>query len=160
MVKAIYAGTFDPVTYGHLDIIHRAHAIFDNLVVASTEPANKSPLFSLEERLDLISRSLGDNSQIEITSFSGLLVDYARASGAQVLVRGLRAASDFEFEFEMSMMNRKLAPDIETMFLVTRPEYMFVSSSLIREIARGGGEISYFVPEIVQDAIINRLNRP
>jgi len=159
MTKAVYAGTFDPVTFGHLDIIGRALDVFDELVVTTTQNVNKSSMFSLEERLSLLKQTLGDNPGIEITHFSGLLVDYARQVGASVLVRGLRAAADFDYEFEMALMNRELAAEIESVFFVTRPKYMFVSSSLIREVAIKGGDINPFVPPAVRDAIITKLSR-
>src|SRR5687767_6254901 len=114
MRTAVYAGTFDPVTYGHLDVIRRAAAVFDRLIVATTGTTHKSPLFSLERRLELLRGEVNGNPAVEVASFDGLLVEFARARGATVLVRGLRAASDFEYEFAMSMMNRSLAPDLET----------------------------------------------
>jgi pantetheine-phosphate adenylyltransferase len=159
MAVAVYAGTFDPVTFGHLDIIHRAAAVYDRLVVTTTEGMSKAPLFSLEERLELLRANLARAANIEVLPFTGLLVEFVRSLGAPVIVRGLRAASDFESEFEMAMMNRSLAPDIETVFFVTSPQFMFVSSTLIREIAFGGGDIDPFVPPTVRDAIIEKLSR-
>jgi pantetheine-phosphate adenylyltransferase len=160
MGKAVYAGTFDPVTFGHIDIVHRAVEVFEPLVVTTTNNLNKTPLFSLEERIEQLHTVLDGTPRIEITPFSGLLVDFARQIGAKVLVRGLRAAADFDYEFEMGLMNRELAPEIETVFFVTRPQYMFVSSKLVREIARKGGDISSFVPSTVQNAIMSKLSRP
>lgn len=159
MGKAVYAGTFDPVTFGHIDIVHRAAEVFDHLVVTTTDNLNKTPFFELDERLALLRTVLDNAPGIEITPFSGLLVDFARSIGAKVLVRGLRAAADFDYEFEMGLMNRELAPEIETVFFVTRPQYMFVSSKLVREIARKGGDIGSFVPPAVQNAIISKLGR-
>jgi pantetheine-phosphate adenylyltransferase len=159
MIKAVYAGTFDPVTFGHLDIIERASRVFDQLVITTTENVNKDSFFTRDERLELLRATLDAKPGIEVLPFDGLLVDFAREIGAQVLVRGLRAASDFEYEFEMAMMNRELWPQIEIVFFVTRPRYMFVSSTLIREIAGKGGDISPFVPQPVQDAIITKLGQ-
>jgi pantetheine-phosphate adenylyltransferase len=157
MVRAVYAGTFDPVTFGHLDVIERASKVFDELVITTTENVNKTAFFTRDERLALLQATLDAKPGIEVRPFDGLLVDFAREIGAKVLVRGLRAASDFEYEFEMAMMNRELWPEIEIVFFVTRPRYMFVSSTLIREIAGKGGDISPFVPPPVQDAIITKL---
>jgi pantetheine-phosphate adenylyltransferase len=162
MGTAVYAGTFDPVTYGHLDVARRACEVFDRLIVATTTTVSKQPLFSLEERIGLLQRAILDPAfgcadKVEIASFSGLLVDFCRAVGARTIVRGLRAVSDFEYEFEIAMMNRSLAPDIETVFLVSSPEYMFVSSSLIKAVAASGGGVSQFVPPEAQDAIIRKL---
>ena len=159
MATAVYAGTFDPVTFGHLDIINRAAEVFGKLIVATTENVNKKALFSLEERIALLRGNLDGEPQIEVREFSGLLVDFVRSVGARVVVRGLRAAGDFDYEFEMAMMNRSLAPDIETVFFVTSPQFMFVSSTLIREIAARGGNIDPFVPPTVRDAIIQKLSQ-
>lgn len=157
MLKAIYAGTFDPPTLGHLDIIRRAAAVHDELVVTTTETPSKTPLFSVAERISLLRQMTADIPNVPVEPFTGLLVDYARKHGAKVLVRGLRAASDFEYEFEMAMMNRSLAPELETVFFVASPEFMFISSTLIREIAFGGGKIDTFVSQNVLDAIIAKL---
>lgn len=157
MLKAIYAGTFDPPTLGHLDIIRRAAAVHDELVVTTTETPSKTPLFSVAERISLLRQMTVDIPNVPVEPFTGLLVDYARKHGAKVLVRGLRAASDFEYEFKMAMMNRSLAPELETVFFVASPEYMFISSTLIREIAFGGGKIDTFVSQNVLDAIIAKL---
>lgn len=159
MAKAVYAGTFDPVTFGHLDIISRGAEVFEQLVVTTTDNINKQPLFPLEERLAMLREVLDSRPGIEVRPFSGLLVDFAKECGAQVLLRGLRAAADFDYEFEMGLMNRELAPQIETVFFLTRPQYMFVSSQLIKEIAMKGGDVSPFVPPVVQDAIIHKLGR-
>jgi pantetheine-phosphate adenylyltransferase len=159
MRVAVYAGTFDPVTYGHLDIIRRAAGVVDHLIVATTNNVNKQPLFSLDQRLELLRGELDGQSNIEVASFDGLLVEFARSRGAEVLVRGLRASSDFEYEFQMALMNRALAPDLQTIFMITSPEYMFVSSSLIRSVAQSGGDIGPFVPLRVQTAIIAALSQ-
>ena len=160
MATAIYAGTFDPVTLGHLDVIKRAAAVYDNLIITTTKVTSKSPLFDLDERVALLENAINGQNGIKVRPFSGLLVEFAKECQAKVIVRGLRAASDFEYEFEMAMMNRSLAPDIETVFFVTSPSYMFVSSSLIKEIAQAGGNIDEFVPENVRDAIIIKLGLP
>jgi pantetheine-phosphate adenylyltransferase len=159
MPGAVYAGSFDPVTHGHLDIIQRAAETFDPLIVATTENTGKSPLFSADERVGLIRTALNGNPGIRVEAFDGLLVDFARAQGARVLIRGLRAAADFDYEFGMAMMNRALAPEIETVFFVTDPRYMFISSSLIRQLADAGGEVGSFVPAHVRDAIIARFRQ-
>lgn len=157
MPVAVYAGSFDPVTFGHLDIIQRAAASFDQLLVATTSQTGKQMMFALEERLDLLQSATASIPNVSCEAFGGLLADFARSRGASFLIRGLRASGDFEYEFEMALMNRALAPDIETIFMVTRPEFMFVSSSLIKSVAKAGGDISPFVPAVVKDAIIHRL---
>jgi pantetheine-phosphate adenylyltransferase len=158
MSIAVYAGSFDPVTHGHLDIIRRASQTFEKLVVVTTEQTGKQTLFSLEERLSMLSQTAADFANVEVRSFDSLLVDYARRIDASVIVRGLRAAGDFEYEFQMAMMNRSMAPDIETVFLVASSDYMFVSSSLVKQIAEAGGDVSLFVPDFVENAIINKLS--
>jgi pantetheine-phosphate adenylyltransferase len=157
MAGAVYAGSFDPVTHGHLDIIRRAAAIYQPLFVATTGNTGKSQLFSPVERVGLIKAALNGNANIHVEAFDGLLVDYARQCGANVLIRGLRAAADFDYEFGMAMMNRALAPEVETVFFVTDPQYMFISSTLIRQLAQAGGDVSSFVPDAVRDAIIRRF---
>ncbi len=159
MATALYAGTFDPITLGHLDIIDRAAKVYDSLVVTTTGSINKSTIFSLEERVELIKGCVQDRQNISIEPFNGMLVDFARQKGIKVIVRGLRAASDFEYEFEMAMMNRTFAPELETVFFVSSPQHMFVSSSLIREIAFAGGSVDTFVPPNVRDAIITKLGQ-
>ena len=159
-IAAIYPGTFDPITNGHIDLVGRAARMFDRVIVAVAENSNKAPLFSLNERVELARESLADISGIEVLGFDTLLIDCARAAGASVILRGLRAVSDFEFEFQLAGMNRHLSPDIETMFLTPSEQYAFISSSMIREIARFGGDVSAFVPGRVMTALIRQFANP
>jgi len=154
---AIYAGTFDPLTLGHLDVIHRAATIFDRLILAVAGGADKKPLFELDERVALAQAALKDLANVEVDRFEGLLVDYARARDVRVLVRGLRAFSDFEFEFQMALTNRKMAADIETLFLMPKEEYIYLSSSMVREVAAFGGDTAKFVPGNVHTALQRKL---
>jgi pantetheine-phosphate adenylyltransferase len=148
-IKAICPGSFDPITYGHLDIIERAAALFPALIVAVLDNPGKNPLFSPEERVRQIQSAVRHLSNVEVMRFNGLLVDFARKMEANLIVKGLRAISDFEYEFQMSLNNKRLAPEIETMFLMTKNEYSFLSSSVVKEIARFGGNIRALVtPEI------------
>lgn len=149
---AVYPGTFDPITNGHLDILRRVQNLFDQVIVAVAENVRKAPLFSLNERAAMIRESIGPDPRIEIDSFKGLLVDYARLRGARVIIRGLRAIADFEYEFQAAHMNRHLAPDVETVFLMTSEESFFVSSSLVKEVAAMGGDITRIAPQAVVDA--------
>ena len=146
---AIYPGSFDPITNGHLDIIQRAACLFDHLIVAVLENPSKQPLFTVEERMEMIRESTGDLGNVEVASFYGLLVDYAKVKEAGAIVRGLRAISDFEFEFQLAAMNHKLYPDVETVFMMTNTEYSFLSSSAIREAASFGGCVAGLVPPVV-----------
>ncbi|MFH1076846.1 MAG: pantetheine-phosphate adenylyltransferase [Pseudomonadota bacterium] len=147
--SAIYPGTFDPVTNGHIDIIKRALNVVDSLIVAVAINPTKTPLFTVDERCSMLREALKDISCVEIDTFDGLLVDYAVRSGAGVIVRGLRAVSDFEYEFQMALMNRRLNRQIETMFLMTGLRWIFTSSSIIKEVARFGGDIEGMAPDIV-----------
>ena len=155
---AIYAGTFDPLTYGHLDVIERAARIFPRVVVGVAASQEKSPLFSLEERMDLVRAVTQELEGVEVAPFSGLLVDFAEQQEVEVIVRGLRAFSDFEFEFQMALTNRTMKPKIETLFLMPKQDYSYVSSSNVREVAKMGGDIRPFVPAPVQAALVKKYN--
>ena len=146
---ALFPASFDPVTNGHLDLIHRAHAVFDGLEVAVARNVAKQGTFSVEERIEMLQSAVGHLPGIRITAFDGLLVDYARHIGAHVLLRGLRAVSDFEYEFEMALMNRHLYPEIETLFMMTSQKYFYVSSSRLKELVRFGTNVAEFVPPAV-----------
>jgi pantetheine-phosphate adenylyltransferase len=151
-IIAVYPGTFDPITNGHVDIVRRALALFDRVIVALAENVRKAPLFSLEERRAMIRASIGEEPRLEIDAYTGLSVDYARQRKARVIVRGLRAIADFEYEFQSAHMNRHLAPDVETLFLMTSEESFYVSSSLVKEVASMGGDISRIAPPAVVEA--------
>jgi pantetheine-phosphate adenylyltransferase len=151
--KAIYAGTFDPMTLGHLDVVERAAKIFPELTVAVTAVTGKTPLFTQEERVELVQAAVKDLPNVKVTLFDGLLVEYARSQGASVLIRGLRAFSDFEYEFQMALTNRRLAPDIETLFLMPKQDYSFLSSTNVKQVASLGGDVSEFVPPAVAKAL-------
>ncbi len=153
MRRAIYPGSFDPVTNGHLDVIDRARKLFDEVTVAVAHNDQKQPLFSLEERLELLRRTIGQLDRVQIAPLGGLLVDFAAAQEATAVIRGLRAVSDFEFEFQMALMNRKLNCAVETMFLMPKEEYTYLSSRIVKEIARLGGDVAKFVPPIVVEAL-------
>ncbi|MDP2247778.1 MAG: pantetheine-phosphate adenylyltransferase [Nitrosomonadales bacterium] len=154
---AIYPGTFDPITLGHEDVVRRAARLFDDVIVGVAQSQSKRPLFSLEERVALAAEVLADCPNVRVVGFSGLLMEFARKEGAQVVIRGLRAVSDFEYEFQLAGMNRHLYPEVETLFLTPSEQYMFISASLVREIAILGGDISKFVPSIVDVAIQQKL---
>jgi pantetheine-phosphate adenylyltransferase len=157
MRTAIYPGSFDPLTNGHLDVIQRATKLFDHIVVAVAKSESKQPLFTLEERVEMVAAAVGHLPQVEADSFDGLLVDYARKRTAQAVLRGLRAVSDFEFEFQLALMNRKLDERIETIFMMPKDTYTFLSSRIVKEIARLGGDVSAFVPAHVQAALATKL---
>jgi len=161
MRKAIYPGSFDPITNGHLDVVQRAATLFDEVIVAVARDNNKSSLFSIEERVELLRETLGSLglTNVRVTAFEGLLVHFAQQEKAAALVRGLRAVSDFEFEFQMALMNRKLDPGLETMFLMPREELTYISSRIVKEIARLGGDVEMFVPHNVAIALRGKLGK-
>jgi pantetheine-phosphate adenylyltransferase len=157
-IIAIYPGTFDPITNGHLDLIARASRLFHRVIMAVAVNAGKAPLFSLEERVDLANQATSKHANVDVIGFDNLLVDCAKQHGATVILRGLRAVSDFEYEFQMAGMNRSLAPDLETMFLTPAEQYTFISSSMIKAIAELNGDISAFVPTCVNQQLIRKFN--
>ena len=157
MNRAVYAGTFDPITFGHLDVAARAAHVFDRLTLAVAEDPRKTLLFSAAERIELARRSMEHLPNVEVVPFSGLLVNWARAQGIHTLIRGLRAFSDFEYEFQMALTNRKLAPEIETLFMMPKEDHSYVSSSTVREVARYAGDTSLFVPPAVQRHIERKV---
>jgi len=152
-ITAVYPGTFDPITCGHFDLIERAARFYDRLVIAVADNRNKTSLFTLEERVALAKTVTAHMPNVEVTGFSGLLVDFVQEINGQVLLRGLRAVSDFEYEFQLASMNRKLAPNVETMFMTPAEQFSFISSSLVREISALGGDVSDFVHPIVSQAL-------
>jgi pantetheine-phosphate adenylyltransferase len=157
-VSAMYPGTFDPITLGHEDLVRRACRLFDKVVVAIAANPGKEPMFTLEERVNLAKTALADIDNVEVSGYEGLTVDFARANGLGVILRGLRAVSDFEYEFQLANMNRHLAGDVETAFLTPTETYNFISSSLVREICTLGGDISEFVSPVVFEALQKRVN--
>jgi len=159
MRSAIYPGSFDPVTNGHLDVVERARKLFDEVIVAVAHNDEKEPLFPLQERLGLLQQTVGRIDNIRIAQFEGLLIEFALEQKASAVIRGLRAVSDFEFEFQMALMNRKLEGSVETMFLMPKEEYTYLSSRLVKEIARLGGDVSQFVPPIVAKALAKKFSR-
>jgi pantetheine-phosphate adenylyltransferase len=154
---AIYPGTFDPITNGHVDIVRRGLALFDRVIVAVAENVRKAPLFTLDERIRMIRAAVGEEPRLEVDSFEGLLVEYAKRRGATAIIRGLRAIADFEYEFQFAHMNRHLAPGVETVFLMTSEESFYVSSSLVKEVATMGGDITRIAPPAVVDAFKQKL---
>jgi len=155
--KAIYPGTFDPITHGHSDLVKRATRLFDRVIIALAARPGKQPVFTLEERLELAHTALAEYDNVEICSFDGLLVEFARTKQARVILRGLRAVSDFDYEFQLAGMNRKLAPDVETLFLTPSEQYSNISSSLVREIASLGGDVTPFVHAKIRDELTRKL---
>ncbi len=155
---AIYPGSFDPLTNGHLDVVQRAAKLFDRVVVAVAKNESKHPLFGLEERVSLVTEAVKNLPNVETDAFDGLLVDYVSSRKARAIVRGLRAVSDFEFEFQLALMNRKLNENVETIFMMPKDTYTFLSSRIVKEIARLGGDVSPFVPPHIQSALTQKLN--
>ncbi len=150
MKTAIYPGTFDPITLGHVDVVQRGLKLFDKIIIAVADSPKKSPMFDVQTRLDMVNATFKDETRIQTLGFDGLLVNLAQAHGAVAILRGLRAASDFEYEFQLAAMNRKLDADIESVFVMAREEYTFVSSSFIREISSMGGDVDALVPQVVR----------
>ncbi|MEW5894361.1 MAG: pantetheine-phosphate adenylyltransferase [Candidatus Omnitrophota bacterium] len=156
---ALYPGSFDPISYGHIDLIKRATMIFDKVIVAVALNLHKKPLFSLEERLQMLKEAVKNIERVEVTSFEGLVVNFARKNNINVLIRGLRMVSDFEYEFQMALTNRRFAEDVETIFLMPSEQYSYLSSTLLKESAALGGDISMFVPKCVEAKLKERLTR-
>ncbi|HUO85504.1 MAG TPA: pantetheine-phosphate adenylyltransferase [Thermoanaerobaculia bacterium] len=157
MRKAVYPGSFDPITNGHLDLIRRGTELFDQVIIAVLENEGKAPLFTVAERIEILGRVTSGFPNLEIRSFSGLLVRFMEETGAHVVVRGLRAVSDFEYEFQMALMNRQLSPEVETIFMMPAVEYTYVSSRLIKEVFRLGGDVRELVPPLVLEKLAEKL---
>ena len=155
---AIYPGSFDPVTNGHIDIIERASKMYDTLIVAVLINASKTAAFSLDEKIEMLKAVTSHLDNVEVKTFDGLLIDFAHREGANVIVRGLRAATDFEYELQLAQTNRVLAPDVDTVFLLTNLKYSYLSSSIVREIASYGGDITHFVDQRIEEKVIKRFN--
>ena len=156
---AIYPGSFDPVTNGHLDIIERTAKIFDKVIVAILINSNKKPTFSIEERMDMLKAATAHIPNAEIEFFDGLLVDFVKEKGSHVIVKGLRAISDFEYEFQMAMLNKSVEPEIETLFMMTNNKYSYLSSSIVKELGRLGASLNELVPDVIMDNVINKLRK-
>jgi pantetheine-phosphate adenylyltransferase len=156
---AIYAGSFDPITRGHEDLVHRSFEFVDRLIVAVATNVAKQPLFPVEERVAFIREAVGGDSRVEVRHFEGLLVDFARSMGARLLIRGLRAVSDFEYEYQMALMNRHLSPELETVYMVPSLETTYISASLVREVARFGGALEGLVHPAVEEALRRRFSQ-
>ena len=159
MVTAVYPGSFDPATYGHLDVIRRASVSFDRVVVGVLQNSAKSPLFSVEERVNMLSEVVSDIPNVRVESFGGLLIDFARQNGVKTIIRGLRAVTDFEYELQIAQSNRKVAPEIDTVFLTTSIDYAYLSSSIVKEYASFGVDVEQFVPAGVVDRIKEKYIR-
>lgn len=153
----VYPGSFDPITKGHLDIIERASKIFEKVIVVVSVNTSKSPLFSLQERMDLLIESCKHIENVQVDSFDGLLISYMKKNSSTVIIKGLRAVSDFEYEFQMALMNRTLEPNIETLFMMTTDKYSYLSSSIVKEVVKFGGKVTGLVPEVVENQLIKKL---
>ena len=159
MKIAIYPGSFDPITNGHVDVVKRTAAVFDKVIIAVSVNSQKVPLFSIEERIELANSIFSDYDNVEVSTFTGLLAEYAKSVGAKTIIKGLRAVSDFEYEFQMAHMNKKINPDVETMFMMSNQKYSYLSSSIVKEVGRLGGDLTDLVPEQIIDEIYKRLRR-
>ena len=159
MKIAVYPGSFDPATYGHLDVIRRAAVSFDKVIVGVLHNSSKSPLFSVQERVNILEKAVQDIPNVEVKAFEGLSVNFARENHAQVIIRGLRAVTDFEYELQMAQTNHKLEPSVETVFLTTSLEYSYLSSTIVKEVAFYHGDISKFVPDVVRERIREKMNQ-
>lgn len=155
--RAIYAGTFDPITLGHLDLIERASHLVEKVIIGVAASPSKRPLFSLEERVDLVKQALAHCHNVEVLGFSGLLIDFAKAQQANMVLRGIRAVADFDYEYQLASVNRQMSPSLETVFLMPAEKYMVVSASMVREIAALGGDVTSFVPPVVVEALKQKL---
>ena len=158
MQRAVYPGTFDPMTMGHVDLVKRASKLFDSVIIAIASSDSKKPMFSLEERIDIGNKIFADDQKVEVVGFSGLLVNFAKENGADILIRGLRVVADFEYEFQLANMNRAMSPEIESVFLTPKEEYSYISSSLVKEIATMGGDVKRFVDPVTLEALNRKIN--
>ena len=158
MQRAVYPGTFDPMTMGHVDLVKRASKLFDSVIIAIASSDSKKPMFSLEERIDIGNKIFADDPKVEVVGFSGLLVNFAKENGADILIRGLRVVADFEYEFQLANMNRAMSPEIESVFLTPKEEYSYISSSLVKEIASMGGDVKRFVDPVTLEALNRKIN--
>ena len=157
MQRAVYPGTFDPMTMGHVDLVKRASKLFDSVIIAIASSDSKKPMFSLEERIEIGNKIFADDPKVEVIGFSGLLVNFAKDNDANILIRGLRVVADFEYEFQLANMNRAMSPDIESVFLTPKEEYSYISSSLVKEIATMGGDVTRFVDSVNLDALNQKI---
>ena len=157
MQRAVYPGTFDPMTMGHVDLVKRASKLFDSVIIAIASSDSKKPMFSLEERIEIGNKIFADDPKVEVVGFSGLLVNFAKENDANILIRGLRVVADFEYEFQLANMNRAMSPDIESVFLTPKEEYSYISSSLVKEIATMGGDVTRFVYPVTLEALNQKI---
>ena len=157
MHRAVYPGTFDPMTMGHVDLVKRASKLFDSVIIAIASSDSKKPMFSLEERIEIGNKIFADDPKVEVVGFSGLLVNFAKDNDANILIRGLRVVADFEYEFQLANMNRAMSPDIESVFLTPKEEYSYISSSLVKEIATMGGDVTRFVDPVTLEALNQKI---
>ena len=156
---AVYPGSFDPITYGHMDIINRGLSVFDNIIIAVARNSSKNSLFSIEERIDLISQVFADEPRAKVDTFDGLLIDYVLSQQANVIIRGLRAVSDFEYEFQIAQMNRGISPEVETLFMMTAVPYSYLSSSIVKEVSSLNGPVDGLVPPLVKQALVKKFQQ-